>query len=155
LKQDTLFATLSPAVAPDIKVTPPGPKSKAILDFQSASESSAISYAKGMPMALESGKGATLKDVDGNVYIDMFGGAGVMAMGHAHPDILKEAHKEIDQVTHALDIPTPTRQKMVKSLQKVSLVVQPVPTLSSRHSSSPSTTPAVTALSPSKAPTMA
>ena len=119
MKQDTLFATLSPAVAPDIKVTPPGPKSKAILDFQAASESSAISYAKGMPMALESGKGATLKDVDGNVYIDMFGGAGVMAMGHAHPDILKEAHKEIDQVTHALDIPTPTRQKMVKSLQKV------------------------------------
>ena len=119
MKQDKLFAQLSHVNAPDIKVTPPGPRSKEILDFQTASESSAVSYAKGMPMALARGKGATLEDVDGNIYIDMFGGAGVMALGHGHPDILKEAHAEIDNVTHTLDIPTPTRQKMVKSLQKV------------------------------------
>src|SRR6056297_265338 len=115
MKQDKLFAPLSNTDAPQIKIAPPGPKSQEILDFQNASESSAVSYAKGMPMALARGKGATLEDVDGNIYIDMFGGAGVMALGHGHPDILKEAHAEIDNVTHTLDIPTPTRQKMVKS----------------------------------------
>jgi diaminobutyrate-2-oxoglutarate transaminase len=119
MKQDKLFASLSHADAPQIKIAPPGPKSQEILDFQVASESSAVSYAKGMPMALARGKGATLEDVDGNIYIDMFGGAGVMALGHGHPDILKAAHAEIDNITHTLDIPTPTRQKMVKSLQKV------------------------------------
>jgi len=119
MKQDKIFAQLSHIDAPQIKITPPGPKSQEILDFQNANESSATSYSKGMPMALAKGKGATLEDVDGNIYIDMFGGAGVMALGHGHPDILKEAHAEIDNVTHTLDIPTPTRQKMVTSLRKV------------------------------------
>ena len=119
MKQDKLFAQLSHADAPQIKVIPPGPKSQEILDYQNANESSAVSYSKGMPMALASGKGATLVDVDGNIFIDMFAGAGVMALGHGHPDILKAAHAEIDKVTHTLDIPTPTRRKMVESLRKV------------------------------------
>lgn len=119
MKQDKLFAKLSHVDAPQIKVTPPGPKSQEILEYQAANESSAISYAKGMPMAMAKGKGATIEDVDGNIYIDMFSGAGVMAMGHGHPDLLKEAHAAIDNVTHTLDIPSPIRQKMVTSLKKV------------------------------------
>lgn len=119
MKQDKNFAKLSHVDAPQIKVVPPGPKSKEILEYQAANESSAISYAKGMPMAMAKGKGATIEDVDGNIYIDMFSGAGVMAMGHGHPDILKEAHAAIDDITHTLDIPSPIRQKMVTSLKKV------------------------------------
>jgi diaminobutyrate-2-oxoglutarate transaminase len=119
MEQDKIFAELSISDAPHIKVTPPGPKSKEILDYQNAHESSVVSYPKGMPMALKRGRGATLEDVDGNVYIDMFGGAGVMALGHAHPEVLRAAHAQIDDVTHSLDIPTETRQKMVEVLQKV------------------------------------
>jgi diaminobutyrate-2-oxoglutarate transaminase len=110
------LAKLSLEGAPQIKVTPPGPKSQEILTYQSEHESSVVSYPKGMPMALKRGKGATLEDVDGNVYIDMFGGAGVMAVGHGHPDVLEAAHKQIDDVTHTLDIPSETRQKMVELL---------------------------------------
>lgn len=119
MKQDKIFEKLSHVDAPQIKVVPPGPKSKEILDFQSAHESSAVSYAKGMPMAMAKGKGATIEDVDGNIYIDMFSGAGVMAMGHGHPDILKAAHEAIEDITHTLDIPSPIRQRMVTSLKKV------------------------------------
>lgn len=110
------IAKLSFQGAPSIKVTPPGPKSQEILKYQNEHESSAISYSKGMPMALKRGKGATLEDVDGNIYIDMFGGAGVMAVGHGHPDVLKAAHEQIDEVTHSLDIPTETREKLVRVL---------------------------------------
>ena len=113
------YAELSLKNAPMIKVVPPGPKSKEILKYQADNESSVISYAKGMPMALQRGKGATLEDVDGNVYIDMFAGAGVMALGHSHPEVLKAAHKQIDEITHTLDIPTPTREKLVKVLKKL------------------------------------
>ncbi len=74
MKQDKNFAKLSHVDAPQIKVVPPGPKSKEILEYQAANESSAISYAKGMPMAMAKGKGATIEDVDGNIYIDMFSG---------------------------------------------------------------------------------
>ncbi len=119
MEQDKIFAELSLPNAPNIKVVPPGPKSKEILDYQNEHESSVVSYPKGMPMALKRGRGATLEDVDGNVYIDMFGGAGVMALGHGHPDVLKAAHAQIDDVTHSLDIPTETRQKMVETLQKL------------------------------------
>jgi diaminobutyrate-2-oxoglutarate transaminase len=105
--------------APRIKVIPPGPKSKEILSYQMEHESSAVSYPRGMPMALRRGRGATLEDVDGNIYIDMFGGAGVMAVGHGHPVVLKAAHEQIDQITHTLDIPTPTREKMVEVIQKL------------------------------------
>ncbi|MFO7731557.1 MAG: aspartate aminotransferase family protein, partial [Spirochaetia bacterium] len=63
------LAKLSLEGAPTIKVAPPGPKSQEILTYQSEHESSVVSYPKGMPMALKRGKGATLEDVDGNVYI--------------------------------------------------------------------------------------
>ena len=116
MTQDAKFAELSLKDAPLIKVAPPGPKSKEILDYQAQHESSAVSYSRGMPMALARGRGATLEDVDGNIYIDMFGGAGVMAVGHAHPDVLKAAHAQIDDVTHSLDIPTLTRKRLVEKL---------------------------------------
>ncbi len=118
ISEDAL-AELSFQDAPRIEVVPPGPKSRKILDYQEAHESSVISYPKGMPMALKRGRGATLEDVDGNIYIDLFGGAGVMAVGHGHPEVLKAAHEQIDNVTHSLDIPTPTRERMVKALREV------------------------------------
>ncbi len=113
------FEKLSIKDAPKILTTPPGPKSLEILKIQEELEGSAVSYPKGMPMALARGKGATLEDVDGNVFIDCFSGAGVMALGHGHPDVLKASHEQIDRVTHTLDIPSETRMKMVKTLRSI------------------------------------
>jgi diaminobutyrate-2-oxoglutarate transaminase len=119
MDNEKMFEEMSLQGAPKINMVPPGPKSKEILEFQAANESSAVSYSKGMPMAVARGKGATLEDADGNIYIDMFSGAGVMALGHGHPEVLKAAHEQIDKVTHTLDIPTETRVKMVQALRKV------------------------------------
>ena len=113
MKPSTMnFDDLSLPGAPRIAVPPPGPKSKELLEYQAAHESSAISYAKGMPMAVRRARGATVEDADGNLYIDCFGGAGVMAVGHGHPQVLKAAHEQIDLVTHALDIPTQARKNL-------------------------------------------
>ncbi|MFA5514175.1 MAG: aspartate aminotransferase family protein [Sphaerochaetaceae bacterium] len=119
MDNEKLFEEMSMKGAPKIVSVPPGPKSKEILQFQWDNESSAVSYSKGMPMAIAKGKGATIEDVDGNIYIDMFSGAGVMALGHGHPEVLKAAHEQIDKVTHTLDIPSETRTKMVKALKGV------------------------------------
>ncbi len=115
----TRFAELSFPEAPIIHVLPPGPRSQELIAYQNANESSAVSYPKGMPMAIKRAKGATIEDVDGNVYIDMFGGAGVMAVGHGNPDALKAAHDAIDNYTHTLDIPTPIREEMVRTLRTI------------------------------------
>jgi len=113
------FQNLSFKEAPHIETTPPGPNSREYLEYQFAHESSAVSYSRGLPMAIRRGKGATIEDVDGNIYIDFFGGAGVMNVGHANPDVLKAAHEQLDDLTHALDIPNPARKTMVEALNKI------------------------------------
>jgi diaminobutyrate-2-oxoglutarate transaminase len=58
------FRELSYGEAPVIKTVPPGAKSKAILDFQTSSESSAVSYPRGLPVAIARARGAAIEDVD-------------------------------------------------------------------------------------------
>ena len=110
------FRQLSFPGAPSIKTIPPGPKSKEFLDFQKSSESSAVSYPRGLPMAVQRAKGATVEDVDGNVYIDFFGGAGVLNVGHSNPQVIEAALKQISVFTHSLDIPNPARRSLVEIL---------------------------------------
>ncbi len=110
------FRLLSFPEAPLIKVAPPGPESKQYLEYQALSESSAVSYPKGLPMAILRGKGATVEDVDGNVYIDFFGGAGVMNVGHSNPRVIEAASEQIAELTHTLDVPNPSRKLLVESL---------------------------------------
>lgn len=110
------FRKLSFPEAPLIKTVPPGPKSKEYLDFQTAAESAAVSYPKGLPMAIHRAKGATVEDVDGNVYIDFFGGAGVMNVGHSNPEVLEAAQKQMAEFTHSLDVPNPSRRSLVDKL---------------------------------------
>ncbi|MGD2295266.1 MAG: aspartate aminotransferase family protein [Candidatus Aminicenantes bacterium] len=113
------FHKLSFPEAPLIKVTPPGPKSRELLDFQSAHEGSAVSYPRGLPMGLFRAKGATVEDVDGNIYIDFFGGAGVMNVGHANPEILEAVSGQLGKLTHSLDVPSPPRKALVERLCSV------------------------------------
>ena len=110
------FRSLSFPGAPLIKTTPPGPKSREYLDYQSSYEGSAVSYPKGMPMALRRAKGATVEDTDGNLYIDFFGGAGVMNVGHSNPEVIEAASKQLTELTHSLDIPNPARKALVETL---------------------------------------
>ncbi len=118
------FSTLSFPDAPLIKTPPPGPKSKEYLDYQSSHEGSAVSYPRGMPMALRRAKGATVEDVDGNLYIDFFGGAGVMNVGHSNPEVIEVASKQLAELTHSLDIPNPARKTLVETL--LSLLPEPL-----------------------------
>jgi diaminobutyrate-2-oxoglutarate transaminase len=110
------FSKLSFSDAPLIKITPPGPRSQEFLDYQSEHEGAAVSYPRAMPMAVSRAKGATVEDVDGNIYIDFFGGAGVMNVGHANPDVIDAAAEQLFDLTHSLDFPNPARRALVETL---------------------------------------
>lgn len=110
------FKDLSFPEAPLIRIPPPGPKSKEYLEYQAAHEGSAVSYPRGMPMAIRRARGATVEDMDGNIYIDFFGGAGVMNVGHANPMVSEAASKQLSELTHSLDIPNPARKALVEML---------------------------------------
>jgi 4-aminobutyrate aminotransferase/(S)-3-amino-2-methylpropionate transaminase len=64
----------------------PGPNSRRIFELEQryiAPGRQRISLLAGL--AFDHGEGATLTDVDGNVYLDFVGGIGVASLGHAHP----------------------------------------------------------------------
>jgi diaminobutyrate-2-oxoglutarate transaminase len=102
--------------APKIKINPPGPKSKELLLKQEILEGKAVSYPKGIPVAFKKGKGATIQDVDGNVFIDFFGGAGVLNVGHCNPDVVQAVIKQVQELTHSLDFPTEIRAELVAEI---------------------------------------
>jgi len=54
----------------------------------------------GLPVAV-SGRGITLTDAQGRVYLDASGGAAVSCLGHGHPDVLAAMHRQIDQLAYA------------------------------------------------------
>ena len=52
------------------------------------------------PIWLSYGKGSKIYDVDGNEYVDLHGGYGVMAVGHAHPKIVEAVSNRVALGTH-------------------------------------------------------
>ena len=75
-------------------------------------ESEVRSYSRNWPVVFDTAKGATLRTVDGDEYLDFFGGAGVLNFGHNNPR-MKQAMIEFlqaDGVAHSLDTYTTTKR---------------------------------------------
>ncbi|BFH74003.1 acetyl ornithine aminotransferase family protein [Sulfurisphaera javensis] len=102
--------------APKILITPPGPKSLAILKQQEVYETSALNYPKYFKIAIDKAQGSTIVDVDGNVYIDMVTGISVVNLGHNNPYIKKYVETQLNKVWHTLEIPTEIRVMFAKKL---------------------------------------
>jgi len=49
---------------------------------------------------VERAEGSHKWDVDGNEYLDYFGGHGALLLGHGHPDIRAAVHQALDSGTH-------------------------------------------------------
>ena len=105
--------------APHIEGEVPGPRSQAMLAEQNELESSARSYPRSVPIAIEEGRGATMRDADGNTFVDFFGGAGVLNVGHSHPAALAAAHEQERKLVHALDFPTTPKLRLMRKLREL------------------------------------
>ncbi|OLS32133.1 MAG: Diaminobutyrate--2-oxoglutarate aminotransferase [Candidatus Heimdallarchaeota archaeon AB_125] len=113
------FDELSFSEAPLIKNELPGIKSREILSLQEKLEGSPVSYPKGSPIAIKQGFGATIKDADDNIFIDFFGGAGVLALGHCNSYIDEKVREVQKKITHTLDFPTRVRIDLVEKIQEI------------------------------------
>src|ERR1700761_2789178 len=88
-------------------VTPvPGERSKRILELQDRLEGNIVSYPRSMPIGIKRAKGAIIEDLDGNLFIDFFSGAGVLNVGHCNPYVLDYVKKQEEELIHILDFPT-------------------------------------------------
>lgn len=113
------FQDLSFSEEPIIKTKIPGPKSINLLEQQRELEGKMISYPVSAPIALDCGRGATIKDLDGNILLDFFGGAGVLNVGHNNPFVVKAAKEQSDKLVHGLDFPTEIRIHLMRKLSKI------------------------------------
>jgi len=107
----------SSAKAPTIRVTPPGPKSLEIWK----KEKKYITPGLGpdtlcIPIVFKEGKGSILWDVDGNSYIDFAAGILTNSTGNCHPKLVERLRKQIEQLWHVHDAPTPDRYKLLTLL---------------------------------------
>lgn len=82
----------------ELRTDVPGPRSREVLDRLGASVAAPLAIT--FPVVVESGSGATLTDLDGNVFIDFAGGVGCLAVGHAHPQVVRAAQEQLDRFAH-------------------------------------------------------
>ncbi|PSP96922.1 aspartate aminotransferase family protein [Halobacteriales archaeon QS_5_70_17] len=89
-----------------------------LLAQQARRESSARTYPRHLPIAIDRARGVEVEDVDGNVYYDCLAGAGSLALGHNHPDVIAEMERLLaaDRPLHTLDVTTPEKEAFVDAL---------------------------------------
>ncbi|MEV1292279.1 diaminobutyrate--2-oxoglutarate transaminase [Pseudonocardia sp. NPDC049635] len=86
-------------------------------------ESQVRSYCRNWPVVFDTAKGSRLTDVDGNSYLDFFGGAGALNYGH-NPDVLKKPLIEYltrDGITHGLDMYTSAKGEFLTTFEDIVL----------------------------------
>ena len=105
--------------APKIITKPPGPRSAALLAKQKSLETRAVIYSKAFPFAIDSAKGATVRDVDGNLFIDWLSGICVLNLGHNNPIITAAVRSQLDHVWHTLEIPSEVRIRFLEKMHSV------------------------------------
>lgn len=81
-----------------IRTEIPGPRSKALMRRRQAALPRALSHAT--PIFAASAAGSHVTDVDGNVYLDLAGGIGVMNVGHSQPAVVDAVKKQVERFTH-------------------------------------------------------
>lgn len=105
--------------APLVKGGLPGPRARELLAAQQELESNVFKYPRAMPLVPKEARGATIRDVDGNVFIDFFAGIGVLNFGHSNPQILAAARAQEEKMIHALDFPAAPRIELMKRLNQI------------------------------------
>jgi diaminobutyrate-2-oxoglutarate transaminase len=93
----------------------PGSRSAELLDRQQRRESNARTYPRHLPIAVESARGPFLRDLDGNVFLDFLAGAGVLSLGHSHPELVAVAADQLARYAHGLDFPTPAKDDFTEA----------------------------------------
>ena len=56
------------------------------------------------PLALASGDGAVVTDVDGNDYVDLLGGIAVNVLGHRHPAVIEAVNRQMNTLGHTSNL---------------------------------------------------
>jgi 4-aminobutyrate aminotransferase len=96
----------------------PGPVTQAYLNTAFDNESMARGGGR-FPFVMAQGKGATVKDPDGNLMIDITAGVAVNAVGRCHPRVIKAMKEQMGTMMHAIDFSSVKRTDLAKKVAGV------------------------------------
>lgn len=117
ISEDEL-AKLSFPFAPKMVTSVPGPRAQQLM-AESAKYEAFTRGGGGFPIMMEEGLGATVKDVDGNIFIDVSAGVAVNSVGRRHPAILKAIQSQSNLIMHATDVTNPRRIELAKKMSEI------------------------------------
>jgi 4-aminobutyrate aminotransferase len=83
---------------PNIKIKPPGPKAKAIVEKDH--RYTAPAYGRVYPLVVKAGRGMVIEDVDGNLFLDFMAGIAVASTGHSHPKVVNAIEEQARKFLH-------------------------------------------------------
>jgi 4-aminobutyrate aminotransferase/(S)-3-amino-2-methylpropionate transaminase len=85
-----------------LKTAIPGPKSQELLARRAAAVSAALYQST--PIAVARASGSLVEDVDGNILLDLVGGIGALAVGHAPPQVTEAIKAQAEKYLHVCAI---------------------------------------------------
>lgn len=97
----------------------PGPRSRELHERAGRIMKGYSGQVKLFPVCFESGKGVTLTDVDGNVYLDFSSGIYVTNLGHCHPKVSEAVAKYAHTLMNCHDFTTPVKLALLEKLVEV------------------------------------
>ena len=96
----------------------PGPKAAELL-ADAREHESMTRGAGGFPLVFDVGKGVTVKDTDGNLYIDVSAGVGVSSVGRSHPRVIKAMEEQSKILMHGSDCSSTRRGELAKKIASI------------------------------------
>ncbi|GAA2591570.1 acetyl ornithine aminotransferase family protein [Dactylosporangium fulvum] len=118
--------TVENTIAPDsyetsplIKTALPGPLASEVLARDHAVTSPSLPRA--YPLVPKRGRGSSVEDVDGNVFLDFNAGIAVNSTGHGHPKVVAAVQRQAAEILHysASDFYLPIYSEMCAALRDV------------------------------------
>ena len=113
---------LTGADLPRLVTPPPGPESLRLAGELARYESPNVTYlAPDFPVFWREALGANVRDVDGNVYVDLTAAFAVAGPGHAHPRIVRAIREQAGRLVHGMgDVhPPDVKVDLLRTLAEV------------------------------------
>jgi 4-aminobutyrate aminotransferase len=115
-------AHLLGTLLPRITTPPPGPRSRELAAELRKYESPNVTYlADDFPVFWAEARGANVRDVDGNVYVDLTAAFAVAGPGHAHPRVVEAIQRQSARLLHGMgDVhPPDVKVELLRELAEV------------------------------------
>src|SRR3954453_17771033 len=120
LAQHVALEELTAAEVPILRTEIPGPRSTEIQARERPHVAPGLSALASLSgLAMQEGRGALVRDLDGNVFIDFSSGTVVNVTGYAHPKVVARIQEELEHFIHVYDYSSETRTEFFEELAAV------------------------------------